>query len=141
MAKNDPIDNLGAVAKSGSKASREAAAAGGGVTVTGQFRVGCRSADLLSDRVRVISKSKNYDDERCVWESGAGSSSTAEKDAVVATGENRRIAVAMREPMEDHAGLSEERRWKDLAEVIGFPVELCAGPSAERWAPRARGRG
>merc|ERR1712224_1077156 len=112
----------------------EAMAAGGDISMIGQFGVGFYSAYLVSDKVRVVSK--NNDDEQYVWESAAGGSFTVLKDEEQVYGEVKRGTKIVCHLKEDMTEFLEERRLKDLvkkhSEFIGFPIELYIEKSNEK---------
>merc|ERR1711976_295688 len=111
MSKKEMVNNLGTIARSGTKAFMEALSSGADISMIGQFGVGFYSAFLVAEKVTVISKS--LDDEKL--------------------NRGTKIVLTLKS---DNLEFAEEKKIKDLikkhSEFISFPIELNVEKTTEK---------
>merc|ERR1711937_226448 len=141
MTKQDLINNLGTIAKSGTSSFLEKLKDGGDVNLIGQFGVGFYSVYLVADKVTVTTK--HNDDVQLVWESTADSSFTIKEDPNAATdplGRGTRVTLHLKDDCKE---FTEPDKLKELvkkySEFINFPIMLKTIKEVEEEVPVEEG--
>jgi heat shock protein beta len=137
MTKQDLINNLGTIAKSGTSSFLEKLKDGGDVNLIGQFGVGFYSVYLVADKVTVVTK--HNDDKQLIWESTADSSFTIREDPDAETnplGRGTRVILHLKDDCKE---FTEPDKLKELvkkySEFINFPIMLQTTKEIEEEVP------
>jgi len=135
MTKDDLMNNLGTIAKSGTSSFLEKMAKEGDMNLIGQFGVGFYSVYLVADSVTVVTK--HNDDDQQVWVSQADASFTISKDPRGTTlGRGTKITMKVKEDATEYLEEDQLRTLiKRYSEFINFPIYLQTTKTEEIEVP------
>ena len=139
MNHDELIDNLGTIARSGTKAFIDAVAEGkdkkDSVNLIGQFGVGFYSSFMISDTVEVRSR-RAGDQQGWLWTSdGAGSFTISEDDGAPARGTAITLNIK-KDAKEFLDGYRLEKIIRDYSDHVATPINLITIEKKEASEPR-----
>eukprot|EP00803_Ostreobium_quekettii_P005394 evm.model.scf_1379.4 EVM.evm.TU.scf_1379.4 scf_1379:28935-34995(-) len=131
MTKEELINNLGTIAKSGTSAFLEKIQKNGELNLIGQFGVGFYSVFLVADYVEVITK--HNDDKQYIWESRAdGAFAISEDSEGEPLGRGTQINIHLKEDAQEYAeDTALKALIKKYSEFINFPIYMYTSTEEE----------
>lgn len=135
MSRDELIEALGAIARSGTRAFMERIEAnkqGEGAQLIGQFGVGFYSCFMVADRVDVASRRAGAEDA-WLWSSdGKGGYSVAPIDVAEAPARGTRITLHLMDDAKSYASRwTVERIVKEQSGHVPVPIKIAEAPGAE----------
>jgi len=135
MTKEDLVNNLGTIAKSGTKQFLEQLQNSKYLSLIEQFGVGFYSAFVVADTITVTTKNDN--DKQYIWQSHAGSAFTITEDPRGNTLERgTRISLQMKDDASEFLGEEKIRELvQQYSEFITYPIYLWASHPITKEVP------
>ena len=131
MSRQDLIDNLGTIARSGSKKFMEEVGSSDN-KIIGQFGVGFYSSFVVADKVRVFSRSADVDKDEHgnIWESDGTGTFTINRDDSIERG--TRIEIHLKEEAVDFSKFDlVKSAAQKFSSFIDFPIEVVNATNQE----------
>lgn len=124
MTRVDLIENLGTIARSGTKSFMEKLKdASKDVDQIGQFGVGFYSSFLVADNVTVYTKHNS--DKEYIWESNSDKSYTISENTTPSLSRGTRMILKLKESQEEYLDINTIKETiKKYTQFINFPIEL-----------------
>ncbi len=127
MTKDELVDNLGVIAKSGTYDFKKNNESHDGVDIIGQFGVGFYSAFMVADEVKVISKAFGSD-EAYKWESNGSDGYTIESCEKESFGTDIILKIKENADDIDYDEYLSEHKIKDIvkkySDFIRYPIKM-----------------